>query len=146
MNTNSPRSRAVGTVKKLEQFTMNSRCAPAQIAFSHRLHQFSNISMGPRPAGILMPGYVGPVLSETVPVPGQHPFPVGQSPKPTSNPSRLSAGRPKTIGRLIEFWDGRPSSERSPTVGVERGFPDRLVHDRPAPEGSSEIDGELRST
>src|SRR6267378_788093 len=39
---------------QLEQFPMNSRCAPAHIGFGHRLHQFSDISRGPMSAWILM--------------------------------------------------------------------------------------------
>src|SRR2546422_3197987 len=41
---------------QLEQFPMNSRCAPAHIGFGHCLHQFSDISRGPMSAWILMLG------------------------------------------------------------------------------------------
>src|SRR2546426_4935508 len=39
---------------EFKQFPMNSWCSPAHVGFCHRLHQFSDVGVGPRPAWILV--------------------------------------------------------------------------------------------
>src|SRR5438034_2956087 len=39
---------------EFKQFPMNSWCSPAHVDFGHRLHQFSDIGVDPRPAWILV--------------------------------------------------------------------------------------------
>src|SRR2546425_154712 len=59
---------------QLEQFPMDSGCAPAQIGFSHRFYEFASIDMESSSACMLVLGQLGPVMFEALPVPVQNRF------------------------------------------------------------------------
>jgi hypothetical protein len=70
-----PGNRPLGNLdSQLQQFSMDAWCTPAHIGFRHRLHQFSDISVGSWPPWILVLGQPGPVSFEPPPLPIDHGF------------------------------------------------------------------------